>query len=92
MSAEHLEQFIVILGGKLIQGAGNVSHQQALGKAEAKYTTFRTQQCEQPPQVETAFQETVSRMGGLSLLARTSREDDYRETWAFFEGTSINPV
>lgn len=70
--AEHLEQFIVAMGGKPLQGAGNVSHQQALGKAEAAHTTFRAQQSEQPSEVETAFLETVSRIGGLSLLARTS--------------------
>lgn len=55
----HLEQLIVAMGGKTLQGAGNVSHQQALGKAEAEYVKFRAQLVEQPSEVETAFLETV---------------------------------
>lgn len=55
----HLEQLIVAMGGKTLQGAGQVSHQQALGKAEAEYAKFRVQQLAQPSEVETAFLETV---------------------------------
>ncbi len=55
----HLEQLIVAMGGKPLQGAGKVSHQQALGKAEAEYVKFRAQVAEQPSEVETAFLETV---------------------------------
>lgn len=55
----HLEQLIVAMGGKTLQGAGQVSHQQALDKAEAEYAKFRVQQLAQPSEVETAFLETV---------------------------------
>lgn len=55
----HLEQLIVAMGGKPLQGAGKVSHQQALNKAEAEYVKFRAQVAEQPSEVETAFLETV---------------------------------
>lgn len=55
----HLEQLIVAIGGKALQGTGKVSHQQALAHAEAEYAKFRTQLAEQPSEVETAFLETV---------------------------------
>ncbi len=55
----HLEQLIAAMGGKALQGAGKVSHQQALAHAEAEYTKFRTQQAAQPSDVEAAFLETM---------------------------------
>lgn len=55
----HLEQLIVAIGGKALQGAGKVSHQQALDHAEAEYAKFRTQLAEQPSEVEAAYLETV---------------------------------
>lgn len=55
----HLEQLIVAIGGKALQGAGKVSHQQALDHAEAEYAKFRTQLTEQPSEVEAAYLETV---------------------------------
>lgn len=57
----HLEQLIAAMGGKALQGAGKVSHQQALAHAEAEYTKFRTQQAAQPSDVEAAFLETMKR-------------------------------
>lgn len=55
----HLEQLIVAMGGKHLQGAGKVSHQQALTHVEAEYTKFRTQLAEQPSEVEAAYLETM---------------------------------
>lgn len=55
----HLEQLIVAMGGKTLQGAGSVSHQHALTHAEAEYAKFRKQMAEQPSEVETAYLETV---------------------------------
>lgn len=55
----HLEQLISAMGGKALQGAGKVSHQDALTHAEAEYTKFRAQLNEQPSEVETVFLETV---------------------------------
>ncbi len=57
----HLEQLIAAMGGKALQGAGKVSHQQALAHAEAQYTKFRTQQAAQPSDVEAAFLETMKK-------------------------------
>lgn len=56
---KHLEQLIVAMGGKTLQGAGSVSHQNALKHAEAEYAKFRKQIAEQPSEVEKAFLETV---------------------------------
>lgn len=55
----HLEQLIAAMGGKALQGAGKVSHQDALTHAEAEYAKFRAQLNEQPSEVEAVFLETV---------------------------------
>ena len=55
----HLEQLIAAIGGKALQGAGSVSHQQALTHAEAEYAKYRAKLAEQPSEVEAAYLETV---------------------------------
>lgn len=55
----HLEQLIAAMGGKALQGAGKVSHQDTLAHAEAEYAKFRAQLAEQPSEVEAAYLETV---------------------------------
>lgn len=55
----HLEQLIVAMGGKALQGSGKVSHQQALTHAEAEYAKFRSQQDALPSEVEAVYLETV---------------------------------
>lgn len=55
----HLEQMIVAMGGKALQGAGQVSHQQALSHAEGEYAKYRAQLVDQPSEVEAAYLETV---------------------------------
>lgn len=57
----HLEQLIAAMGGKALQGAGKVSHQDALTHAEAEYVKFRAQLNEQPSEVEAVFLETVKK-------------------------------
>ena len=57
----HLTQLIVAMGGKTLQGAGKVSHQDALAHAEAEYAKFRTQLAAQPSEVEAVFLETVKK-------------------------------
>ncbi len=55
----HLEQLILAMGGKALEGAGKVSHQQAIAHAETEYAKFRAQLAEQPSEVEAAYLETV---------------------------------
>lgn len=55
----HLDQLIQAMGGKTLQGAGKVSHQQAIAHAESEYAKFRAQLTEQPSEVEAAYLETV---------------------------------
>lgn len=55
----HLEQLIVAMGGKALQGAGKISHQQALAHAEAEFAKFRSQQDALPSEVEAAYLNTV---------------------------------
>ena len=50
------------MGGKALQGAGTVSHQKAVGKAEAEYQKYRAHLHQQPSDVEAAFLETVKTM------------------------------
>jgi len=58
----HLTQLITAMGGKVLHGAGKVSHQDALAHAEAEYTKFRTQLAAQPSEVEAVFLETVKKV------------------------------
>lgn len=58
----HLEQLIAAMGGKTLQGAGSVSHQQALAHAEAEFAKYRDKLAEQPSEVEAAYLETVKTM------------------------------
>ena len=71
----HLEQLIVAMGGKALKGAGQVSHQQALGKAEAEYEKYRIQLAEQPSEVEATYLETVKttqkKIAGKEKQAKT---------------------
>lgn len=55
----HLEQLIVAMGGKTLQRAGKVSHQQALTHAEGEYAKYRAQLTDLPSEVEAAYLETV---------------------------------
>jgi hypothetical protein len=55
----HLEQLIAAMGGKALQDAGTVSHQQAIAHADAEYAKYRAQLDEQPAEVEAAYLETV---------------------------------
>lgn len=55
----HLENLIAAMGGKALEGAGTVSHQQALAHAESEYAKFRSQQDALPSEVEAVYLETV---------------------------------
>ena len=55
----HLEQMIAAMGGKTLQGAGKVSHQDALSHADAEYAKFRSREDALPSDVEAAYLETV---------------------------------
>lgn len=55
----HLERMIAAMGGKALQGAGRVSHQDALTHAEAEFAKFRSQQDALPSDVEAAYLDTV---------------------------------
>lgn len=57
----HLDTLIVAMGGKKLEGAGKVSHQQAIDKAETEYAKYRLQQDALPSEVETAYLATVKK-------------------------------
>lgn len=55
----HLDRLIVAMEAKTLDGAGSVSHPQAIKKAEAEYAKYRTQLAVEPSEVETAYLENV---------------------------------
>lgn len=55
----HLERMIAAMGGKALQGAGKVSHPDALAHAESEFARFRSQQDALPSEVEAVYLETV---------------------------------
>ncbi|CAN5921486.1 hypothetical protein BH11GEM2_BH11GEM2_15690 [soil metagenome] len=55
----HLDRLIVAMEARTLDGAGSVSHQQAVAKAEAEYVKYRAHIAAQPSEVETAYLETV---------------------------------
>ena len=55
----HLDRLIVAMEAKTLGGAGNVSHQQAISKAEAEYSKYRAQLAVEPSEVETAYLKNV---------------------------------
>lgn len=71
----HLEQLIVAMGGKTLQGAGKISHQQALDKAELEYSKYRVQLAEQPSDAEKAYLETVKAVQ-KKISGKKSHEPD----------------
>ena len=58
----YLTQLITAIGSKTLQGAGMVSHQDALAHAQGKYAKFCIQQAGQPSDVEAVFLETVKKV------------------------------
>jgi hypothetical protein len=55
----HLDRLLVAMEAKTLEGAGSVSHLQALKKAEAEYAKYRAQLAVEPSEVEKACLENV---------------------------------
>ncbi len=55
----HLDRLIAAMGAHLLAGAGSVSHQQAIAKAESEYARYRAQLDAKPSEVEAAYFETI---------------------------------
>ncbi len=55
----HLQELIKAMGGKALDGAGNVSHRQAMHKAIAEYSKYQTKLTEEPTEIEQVYLETV---------------------------------
>lgn len=59
---ERLHQFLTMTGREILQNAGSMSHELALEKARAEYTTFSAKQAQLPSEVEKHFIETEMRL------------------------------
>jgi hypothetical protein len=55
----HLDRLIVAMEAKTLDGAGNVSHEQAVTKAESEYAKYRAQIAAEPSDVEEAYLDAV---------------------------------
>ncbi len=55
----HLDRLIVAMEAKTLDGAGSVSHPQAIKKAEAEYAKYRAQLAVEPSEVEKAYLDNV---------------------------------
>ncbi len=58
----HLDRLMVAMEARTLAGAGTVSHDQAITKAEAEYGKYRTQLAAVPSDVETAYLETLKQI------------------------------
>lgn len=58
----HLDRLIVAMEAKTLAGAGTVSHEQAIAKAEAEYGKYRAQLAAAPSEVEIVYLETLKRV------------------------------
>ena len=72
-----LDEFLKATGRKLLDHAGEVSHEAALTKAEAEYEKFRRLEDAKPSPVELAFNEAVQKAkqlaGGAKKLPKKKR-------------------
>ncbi len=57
----HLDRLITAMEAPTLTGAGSVSHQQAVAKAETEYAKYRAQRDADPSDVEAAYLESVKR-------------------------------
>ena len=55
----HLDRLIAAMDAPMLQGAGNISHAQAVTHARAQYDTYRSHLDETPSDVETAYLEAI---------------------------------
>jgi len=55
----HLDRLIVAMEAKTLEGAGSVSHQQAISKAELEYAKYRAQLASEPSESEMDYLENV---------------------------------
>ncbi|MFV0318362.1 MAG: cell filamentation protein Fic, partial [Microthrixaceae bacterium] len=57
----HLDRLITAMEAPTLTGAGSVSHQQAVAKAESEYEKYRVQLDAAPSDIEAAYLESVKR-------------------------------
>lgn len=57
----HLDRLISAMGAAVLTGAGSVSHEQAVAKAESEYGAFRAAMDFAPSPVEVAYLESIKR-------------------------------
>ena len=67
-----LDEFLKISGRKLLDHAGEVSHEAALAKAEAEYEKFRLLEDAKPSPVELAFNEAIQKAKQLTGAVKKS--------------------
>lgn len=55
----HLERLIAAMDAPVLEGAGKVSHKQAVARAEGEYEKYRARMNELPSVAEEAYLDTI---------------------------------
>ncbi len=55
----HLDRLIIAMEAPMLTGAGSISHEQAVKKAEAEYAKYRKQLDSAPSEVEQDYLESL---------------------------------
>lgn len=64
---EHLDNILAATGSKLLEGAGSISHKQAMAKAESEYQKYHTNTLSS---VEKAYLENIKALGEKTKKAK----------------------
>ncbi len=71
-----LDMFLSMTGRELLNNAGNISHKQALKKAQTEYERYHQEQLSKPTEVEKHFIEAENAINKLTLRGNGGRKDD----------------
>jgi len=68
-----LDDFLRLSGREILTHAGNISHEEALRKAEIEFEKYRALQIKQPSQVERDFEEAIKKLPAPKPVKRKKK-------------------
>jgi len=71
-----LDMFLSMTGRELLNNAGNISHKQALKKAQTEYERYHQGQLSKLTEVEKHFIEAENAINKLTLRGNGGRKED----------------
>jgi len=69
---ERLNQFLSMTGRDLLDHAGSVSHEMAIGKAHQEYAVFHAKRLEEPTKVEKHFMKAEAELRAIEQATKTN--------------------